>query len=370
MKDNLLQPNSMIDYRQALALLIWLLSGQISLSLPRHAAISAGRAGWMLVIITGCFGLISYFFLMQLFKKYPQQNLIQIAKKLTGSWIGTGFGIVLSFYFISYTALILREFAEIFIISMFPHTPLSVIVIMLLIIIGYGTFYGADSICRITWFIMPYLVVGALFAFISAIPNYNFPSLLPVFGPGIKQILKGSTTHLSLFSGILVLGMLAPQIREQDKVPRVGLLSMIISIVINTIITAILIMTFNASTTGKLIFPAFQIARLITITEYLQRLEAIFVFLWFFTAAVLLNGLFLGAIISCKQTFNLKNRRGLLLILMLVLLVLSLLPFNNPNWSFPIRFITMFCYPVIFFGIPFILWICSLFSSKAGDSHQ
>lgn len=370
MKNNLLKPDQMIDHRQAMTLLIWLMSGQISLSLPRNVTVSGGRAGWMIVIISGCFGFISYFFLMQLFKKYPQQNLVQISKKLTGSWIGTGFGIVLSFYFISYTALIMREFTEIFILSLFPHTPLSVIVIMLLIIIGYGTFYGADSICRITWFIMPYFIVAALFAFISAMPNYNFPSLLPVFGPGIKQILKGSTSHLSLFSGILVLGMLAPQIREQDKVPRAGLLSLIVCIVINTITTALLIMTFNATTTGKMTFPAFQLARLITITEYLQRLEAIFVFLWFFTASITISGLFFGAIISCKQTFNLKNQRGLILILMLVILVLCLFPLNSPELFIPIRFITMVCYPIIFFGIPFILWIRSLFSTKAGDSHQ
>ena len=296
-----------IGHLEALTLLTIMMSAKVFLSFPRDMALLGEAGGWMIILFAGILSLIGFYFLNSLIHKYPSRNIIGISRQLTGKIIGTVLGTAIFIFFLLLTSLLLREFAESFILAILPITPISVIMLFFLILLMYAAFLGIETLSRVAWFFGPYLLIALLTILLFSLPQGSLQNLTPILGTGPWPILKNSVIHISIFAEILLLGLIAPLIRERKQIFKVGLLSIIIAIFTNLVVTLTVILVFNFTAAGKIIFPIFQLARLIAYGEFIQRVEAVFVFLWFFTAGIQLVGLFYGTIISCSETFNLKE---------------------------------------------------------------
>lgn len=359
----------MIGHREALTLLVTLMSGQVFLSMPRNMALLGDTAGWMIVLLAGIFSLIGYYFLASLLEKYPDQDILQISQSICGKYLGTIVSIIFFIFFLTISSLMLRQFAESFIISILPNTPISIICFFFLFLLVYGTLQGIETLTRVAWFFGPYLLIAFIVTIGFSMPYADLELLLPFLGKGPLPILKYSFFHISLFSNIILLGVIAPKIREQNKVFRTGLYSLILSIVINTVVTAAVLITFNYTSTSKLVFPIFQLTRLITLGEFIQRTEAIFVFLWFFTAAILMGGMFYGTVISFSHSFGITNYRPLVFAMAVLIFTIGLIPSSMTETVNLDAFIISRYYPIVSFGIPLLLWIVSRFKKKRGNTN-
>lgn len=355
---------TLIGHREALTLLVTLMSGKVFLSLPRNMALLGDSAGWLIVLFSGLWSLVGFYFLNRLLFKFPDQDIIQISQTVIGRWGGTLTGGVFFLFFLTASTLLLRQFAESFIIAILPETPISVLMAFFIVLLIYGAIQGIETLSRVAWFFGPYLLLAFIVTILFSFPFADPAFLLPIFGKGIMPIMKHSFFHASLFSNIIMLGLIAPKIQQRNKVAGVGLFSILIAMVINVIVTMAVIMTFNPASAAHLIFPIFQLTRLITLGEFIQRVEAVFVFLWFFTAAILMGGLFYGTVISFSHTFGIKNHRPLVFAIGVLIFTLSLFPESMTETILLDDFIISKYYPLISFGLPFLLWIAAIITKK------
>ncbi len=365
----MMKNDMMIGHREALTLLVTLMSGQVFLSMPRNMALLGDTAGWLIVLLSGIFSLIGYYFLASLLKEYPGLDILQISQSLCGKYLGTLFSIIFFLFFLSISSLMLRQFAESFIISILPNTPISIVCFFFLFLLVYGAIQGIETLTRVAWFFGPYLLLAFIVTIGFSMPYADLQLLLPILGKGPLTLLKHSVFHISLFSNVILLGVIAPKIREQDKVSRIGLYSLILAIVINTLVTATVLITFNYTSTSKLVFPIFQLTRLITLGEFIQRTEAIFVFLWFFTAAILMGGMFYGTVISFSHSFGITNYRPLVFAMAILIFTISLFPSSMTETVDLDAFIVSKYYPLVTFGIPLLLWIVSRLKKKGINTN-
>jgi spore germination protein (amino acid permease) len=342
-----------------------MISAKVFLSFPRDMALLGGAGGWMIILLAGIFSLIGFYFLNSIIHQYPSQNIIQIAHQLTGKIVGTILGTAIFIFFLLLSSLLLRKFAESFILAILPRTPISVIMLFFLVLLMYAAFLGIETLSRVAWFFGPYLLIALLTILLFSLSQSSFQNLFPILGTGPGPILKSSLIHSSIFGEILLLGLIAPLIRERKKVFGVGIFSIIIAILINLVVTVTIILVFNFTTAEKIIFPIFQLARLINFGEFIQRVEAVFVFLWFFTAGIQLAGLFYGTIISFSETFNIKEYRPLIFPIAVIVLAISIIPPSMTDTIVLNDFVLSNFYGIIAFGIPFLLWLVSIFYQKA-----
>lgn len=361
---------AMIGHREALTLMVTLMTCEVFLAMPRNMALVGASAGWLVVLLAGVLSFVGFFFLYRLIRKYPDQDIIQISKTLAGNWLGTLLGFVFFIFFLVSTSLLIRQFAESFILSILPRTPISVITIMFIALLVYGTIQGIETLSRVAWFFGPYLLLAFMVTILLALPYSELSLLLPILGKGPGPIFKEGVLQMSLFSNVILIGLLAPKIRNKDKIFGVGFFSLGIALIINMVVSATVIMTFNYASASRLIFPIFQLTRLITLGEFIQRVEAVFVFLWFFTAAIATGGLFYGAVISFSHTFNIKNHRPLVFAMALLIFTLSLIPGSMTETVELNNFIISRYYPMITFALPALLWLISLFKKKAGQKNE
>lgn len=364
-----------IGYHEALTLLVIILSAKIFLSFPRNMALLGDAAGWIIVLLSGIYSLVGYFFLSALLRKYPGKNIIQISHQISGSFIGKLIGVLVFLFFLAITSMYLRQFAEIFILAILPRTPISVITIFFLMLLIYATILGIETLSRVAWFLGPYLLATLVAILLFSLPKGTFDFLIPVLGPGPLPLLKYSLVHLSIFAEIILLGMIAPLIRDREKVNRVGLYSLAAAVIINTGVTLLTIGVFNYVEVRKMIFPIFQLTRLIAYGEFIQRIEAVFVFLGFFWSGIQLGALFYGTVTSFAETFRIKNYRPLTLPIAVLVFTISLIPTSMTeavdlnDYTVSPSYISIY-YSAVAFGIPLLLWLITIAKKYLGGVNE
>lgn len=353
-----------IGHREALALIIIMMSGKIFLSFPRDMALLGDAAGWIIVLLSGLLSLSGFFFLNALIKKFPSQNIIEVSYRVTGPIFGAFFGFLIFFFFLANSSLIIRKFAETFILAILPRTPISIIIFFFLGLLVYGTLQGIETISRTAWFYGPYLLIALatilFFSLFQAHPLF----LTPILGTGPLSLIKNSLPYMSMFSEILLLTLISPQIRKKKKLFGIGFFGILVALSVNLVVTMVTIMVFNYTSAARLIFPVFQLTRLIFFGEFIQRVESVFVFLWFFTAGIQLCGLFYGSVISFAGVFKIQNYRPLVFPMAIIVFTLSLIPSSMTEVIKINDFFLNNFYTSIAFGIPFLLWLLTVIFKK------
>lgn len=364
-----------IGYHEALALLAITLSAKIYLSFPRNMALLGDAAGWSIVLLSGIYSLVGYFFLSALLRKYPGKNIIQIAHQLGGNIIGKLIGFGFFLFFLAITSLYLRQFAESFILAILPRTPISVLTIFFLVLLIYTALLGVETLSRVAWLLGPYLLMALIIIFFFSLPQASLNHLTPVLGPGAGPLLKYSVANLPIYAEIILLGIIAPLVRDRNKINWMGVISLLVAIAINVGITILAITVFNYAAVQKMIFPVFQLTRLIAYGEFIQRVEAVFVFLWFFWAGIQLGGLFYGTVTSFAQNFRIKNYRPLTFPMAVLIFTLSLIPNSMTeavelnDYVFKPSLLGIY-YAAAAFGLPFLLWLITLFKKHSGGANE
>ncbi|HYH03927.1 MAG TPA: endospore germination permease, partial [Bacillota bacterium] len=265
-----MENSNQIGHREILTLLIVMMSSKVFLSFPRNMALLGGTAGWLLVLLSGFLSLLGFLIIYALIRRFPEDNIFEMARRVTGKIIGTVLGIGIFFYFLIITTLLVRQFAESFILAILPRTPISIITLVFMFMLMYGTFLGIETISRVAWFFGPYLLLALIVVITSSAPT-QLEFVLPVMGKGLIPVLKNSAINIASFSEILFLAVVAPLIQKKERLFRIGMWSILIATIILTAMTAIVIITFNYNSASHLIFPVFQLTRLITIGEFVQR---------------------------------------------------------------------------------------------------
>lgn len=364
-----------IGYHEALTLLVITLSAKIYLSFPRNMALLGNAAGWIIVLLSGIYSLVGYFFISSLLRRYPGKNIIQISHQLGGSIIGKVIGVGFFLFFLAITSLYLRQFAESFILAILPRTPISVLTLFFLILLIYATLLGVETISRVAWLLGPYLLTALIVILCFSLPQASVNYLTPILGPGPIPLLKYSVTNISVFAEIILLGIIAPLIRDRNRINRIGVISLLAALIINMGIVSLSTAVFNFSAIQRMIFPVFQLTRLIAYGEFIQRVEAVFVFLWFFWAGIQLSGLFYGTVTSFTQTFLIKNYRPLVFPIAVLIFTISLIPASMTeavelnDYVYRPSPLGIY-YTAAAFGLPLLLWLVSLFRKQSGGANE
>ncbi len=360
-----------IGYREALIMLTIMLTGKIFLSFPRNLALLGNGAGWIILLLAGIFSLIGLYFLQQILMRYPEQNIVEIAQTCFGKYLGMAAGLVIFLFFLLLTAVYLRQFAESFILAILPRTPISVITGVFLLLLILAMLQGIEALSRVAILLGPYLLAALIIIVGFTLPQMHLGNLSPILGPGLVPIFKYSVFEISSFAELLLLGIIAPLIRKKQERYKVGLYSLVISILVNTGVVAAVVMIFNYNAARRLMFPMFQLTRLISFGEFIQRVEAVFVFLWFFWAGIQLGGLFYGALTSFAQTFKIKDYRPLIFPLAVLVFTASLIPSSMTQaveWSgstYDLPLLGYF-YAGVALGLPLLLWIAMMIRKGIG----
>ncbi len=340
------------------------------LAVPAVTTGIAKQNGWLATVIATGFGLVIALIIGLYYKIFPDKNLVEVSSFAFGKWPGSLIGLSYVWFFLHINASIIREFGEFLTIAVMPETPLSVFTITIVLLAAWAVSQGLEVIGRMCEFVFPLAIAATLFLVLLASGEANFTNIGPVLLMDWKKWLAGSFIPNAWMGEIVLLSMVVPFVYRPQKsqwwiaggVLTVGFILVIITLAVTLV--------FGYEEAGRLIFPTFSLARIISIGDFIERMESLVMAIWVAGVFLKITIWYYMLVLVTAQVFGLKSYKPLIIPYGFTQLVLSFWVYDN----FPqfIRFISttwpVYGIGVFELGLPSIILLTAVVRKYLGNS--
>ncbi|MFD2171474.1 GerAB/ArcD/ProY family transporter [Tumebacillus lipolyticus] len=293
---------------------------------PQQLVHYGSSAGWMIPLISMLisFGIWAWVGPV-LVKAGPKADFVSLARRFLGPFCLPILLIISIYLLLDMTALV-RGFVEAVISTVLPRSPISFVTIPFMLMVLQFAYTGVEGLSRVAWLMTPLTMISFLALLVLNTNWWTVEYLFPFFGNGIWMLLKGGGMFTCVFTNLFLLMVLLSRLRDRKDAIRIGYWSILLVALVYTVITLVFIMAFSPDGALRSPYPMYQLGRLIYIGRFIQRLEALFVFVWV-TLALMKASVLLWAIsYLIASAFRMPVNRPLVFPLGVIVYSLMFLP--------------------------------------------
>lgn len=329
-----------------------------------------GTASWYATIISCIVSLLFFYLIYLLMKRFPGFNIIQIFEEVLGKISGKAIGILFCIYAVYYTGSNLREFVDMIKTYNFPYTPESFILVSIISVAILISYYGVESIGRISSLTLIPLIVCLGVLFILASSSYNANYLKPYFGYGFVNTLYIGFLRSSAYDEVVILFIIVNSIHGLKNLKKAGIISILLTGIIFSISYICYLLTFTYSVGKENISGLFELSKTIYFNRFFQRVESIFLITWIIPSIIATAiEFYISVSIYCK-VFTIKEYRPLLLPFSFLTFIIAILPRNfSQVVQINMLVIRQYSMLLVYFIPTIVLIISILFKKKGGNAN-
>ncbi len=308
---------TVLKSREATSVLVLLLTVKMLFTYPRYLIERCLNGGWISVIIYGILAIGIFYVTQRLYLKTGKISIISQAEALGGKAFRAVVGVFSIILMMLTIAPMVRAFPEAIKTVLLQNTNMLVIVAVLAVGAGLGAYLGIEALGRVAAIFLPIAAFFILAFFVLLEPYFDTNNLFPF---SFYRVSIGNTSSFSLFSDIFVLNFLLPYIGDTKTVKKSGLLAIAISAATGALIVLAYCLVYPYPASARFIVPLYQLARMVKIGTYFQRLESVFEFVWSISILIYCS---LYLFVMCdifKKSFDLTDLKPLILPVLVVLL--------------------------------------------------
>ncbi len=336
---------------EAIFLVLTITVNHIITNLPKALIAQTGTATLLNIVYLTIIILGIVFLISKLLKRFPNQDIVDIAEFLGGKVLKNIIGILFIVYFFIASSTFLRSFCENVKIIYFPRTPVIILAILFLVGVVLCNRHGLHSIVRANLIILPIVLFSIIFIFFANIENFTVQRIFPLLGNGINATFCSGISNIFAFSGLIILYFLPPHLQDNKQFKTVAITSMILSAIWLLFSIATLLFIFPFTVTSEEIMPLYLAGRFIEFGRFFQRLDAIFLMTWIISITSYLSIVVAMIVNTFKKLTNFKYSYIAIYISAIIILILSLLPQNYNQIHFLETTVYKYMVLIMTFGV-------------------
>lgn len=280
----MMQSQEKINNRQLAVLVTLYTIGDSILVLPSIPAMIAKEDAWISGLVGLLIGLLFAIMFARLGKLNPGLNVYQYSSNLLGKWGGQCVALLLTFYFLLMVSAQIREMGDFMTIQIMPETPIHSIILLFLGVVILGARLGIETIARLGELLFPYFLLMYFILTLCLLPEIDWKNLYPVLHTGWKTIIYGSLTTTTFpFAELVCFLAILPSVNNVNRIPKSMLVGTLIGGITLEIMIVLTIAVLGAPMTANQIYPAYSLAKKISIGNFLERIEAMLAIMWIVT---------------------------------------------------------------------------------------
>ncbi|ASJ55904.1 spore gernimation protein [Brevibacillus formosus] len=342
---------------------------QIGSSTLFELGIGAKQDAWLTVLT----GMAVSFLLLMLFlgiqRREPNKSLVQILVQYLGF-----FGKIAAFSYVLFFAYEsmrnVRDFGDLIIMSFLSRTPISLIMLIMVLLSSYAIFKGIEVFFRLSEFMLPGVLLFYSLLIIMFISSgiVHLDHLLPILENGIMSVLKVAIKETSFFpfGQMVIFLMYWHYLADKGIMAKTSIKAYFVTglLLITTNIMNIAILGTQYTSISTV--PLLQSVQLIQIADFLERFDALVILLLYAGIFVKATLWFQAAVLGFGELFNLNYKK----VILPIGAAIYVSSFLEPNWIYHIWFGKVVAYnymvnPVFILFIPLLLFIVMLVKGTA-----
>ncbi|MDB5083384.1 MAG: hypothetical protein JWN30_270 [Bacilli bacterium] len=306
-------------------------AANVFLSYPQQLVKYGSQASWMIPLFSTVIMLLIVFILRIVQPVLKNEDLLSISHRAAGKLITAVISSLAIVYFLLITSDELRQVSETVLTTMLTRSPISFVAIPLVMLICYFAHSGLEAISRTSWLVAPVLAILLVLLLIGMYNWVNVDYLQPWMGPGWSPLFIRGLLFTSAFPNVLVLIICAGSMRDQSHIAFAGLWSTVIIGVVYVVVELVCLTVFPAQLSVHLSFPVYQLARIINVGRFMERMDAIYIFLWVACAVTKMAvGLWASSYLTARM-FGMPVYRPLIFSTAIVIYAIAFIPRSYPE---------------------------------------
>ncbi|PAE39396.1 GerAB/ArcD/ProY family transporter [Bacillus sp. 7884-1] len=323
------------------------------LSLPGRLAEESGTDGWMSILIGWIFSIIASLIIIQLMKKHPDKNVVDLLQRYFGKWLGS-LGTILLTLYLAFMAFAIIHRTALYVNSWVLHQTPSYILLILFTIPSYLIIHGGvRNIARYAELVF-LMSIWMYLVYLIPLKDSHWINLLPLFKEGLQPLLLSIKTTVFSFLGFEITLFLYPYLKKKQLASIGIIIANTLSMLVYLYITIICFAFFSPDEITKFFEPTLYILRIIEF-KFVERVDIIVMSFYIIVISKVWIPYMLFTVMSTSQILNNQDYKKLLfLLLVLFVLVTGIInPSFNANTSLmkileKFGFIIAFVFPICF----------------------
>ena len=326
--------NYKIGKIEAILLILIVMMNKILLNIPKEIIKQSKTGAPVNIIYITIISLLITLVICKLLKKFPNEDIIDIAHYIGKKPLQIIIGILFIALFSLTILTAIYKFTDLLKMLYFPSTPVLLIFISFIVCMGFANKIGFRGIVRANAIITILLLISLTAIVYGTFKDYNINRIYPVFGQNIKNTFINGTLNIFAFGGLLYLMFIKPFLKHKNDFKIVALASILISGLFLLLSATTLLMLFPFITQSEEIMSMYLLVRNIVYGEFFQRIDALFIFLWLIAAFSYLSISLMFLTSIFKKLTNSKEANSIQYSFLGILLGAILLSHNQAFFTF------------------------------------
>lgn len=298
--------------------------GDSILVLPVILADKAKQDAWLSMLLSIVFGMAIGGIFAAIANRMGRRSIFDAVSQAGGRWLGSIVVLLLLFEYFMCSLSLLSEMSQFMTTQLMPETPVNAIMLLFLAVVIIACRYGVEAFARMGELLYPFMVGLCAVLVILLLPQVNVANLKPYVTAGPVPIMHGGFIAFTfVFTEMVILLSLVPHVSAKDGAkltkPILSGLAFGGAVLVVTVLFCVLVLGPSLMVTKY--YSTFVLAQKIQIGHFLERLEAIFAFLWIITVFYKTLLLFFSMTEGIGCLLGLRENRMLTIPLGMMLLV-------------------------------------------------
>jgi spore germination protein KB len=299
--------------QEAMWMIAITISSKVFYTSPGHLANIVGNTGWYMTLISMSTAILGFTLICILMKRFPDKDIITIFESTMGRIFGFGFSAVLGLYLLFLATSTISEFTNVMKTYAFPLTPPVMIIGIFVAGVLVMCIVGLESLARFAKLFVYPMLLGFILILLLGIQNYNINRIFPIFGYGVDKILLNGFARSSAYGEVILLAVFANSLQGISHIKKAGYTSLLISGASISLSLLAFALTFPYFTAQEIVSPMYQLATLVDYGRFVQRIEPIFLFIWFIGSFITVTAIFYGFISTYCKLFRIQDYKPIII---------------------------------------------------------
>ncbi|NLC43756.1 MAG: endospore germination permease [Clostridiales bacterium] len=295
----------------------WLISitigAKVFYTSPGIVAGIVGNTSWYMTLISMGTAILGFTFICLLLKRFPGKDIVAIFNDTLGRMAGFVFSATLGLYLLFLATSTISEFTEVIKIYAFPLSPPVVMIGMLVAGVLTLSLLGLESLARFSKLSIYAMLLGFVTILILGSQNYDTNRLFPIFGYGAEKVLLNGIIRSSAYGEVIMLAVFTGSLQGLHHIKKAGYTGLLLSGMLISLSLLAFALSFPYYTAQEITAPMYQMASLIDYGRFIQRVEPIFLFIWFISSFIAITAVFYCFVsIYCKM-FRIQDAKPIII---------------------------------------------------------
>lgn len=321
--------NGKISARQMTLLLILQMLNLNMLMMPRIGARYLNRNAYLAPICAIVIGILEVWIITALTNHFEHKTLVEITKELLPNWLAVCLMFLFVIKLVMSTSLELRMFGELISQIMLPKTPISMIMICMLLVSAYLVKNGVEATGRMGEIMLYFVGVPLFIALLLVAFRTDYEELLPFFRIDFGDAFIGVGLVSVMFVPIEAMLMLTGLMRYPEKSRKAGFIAVITIGIVQALISLFCITQNGVYETQNQMWPTILLMKSLGMKNTIvENQEVLMLIVWIFTVYMYICiNLYISSLIG-SRCFEFKRENVFVLPLIPVVLLLANLPYD------------------------------------------